>query len=279
MNITLLGFVLGLLLLAIPAYALWVFDRNMLSRLAKSVVRYAIVVAVLSAVLWCAVKAGSAWLSIVLSLLLVVLGAALTIGRARLKSWRMFVPTLLGMLAATVLTGAYVLLLCLNNYALILPVAGLLVGCMTGMNARALNAYFMGLQHHNQLYYFLLGNGATHREAVRHFVGRALRASMVGAARQMTAVGFATAPVALYVLVMAGVGVGTAAATQILLVAWALAAATISQLITFAIARRWAFDDYERLKSPESKSGDTALHVEQPSVEQRPSEAIDVEGL
>ena len=43
------------------------------------------------------------------------------------------------------------------------------------VNYKALSVYYMGLKYHNQLYYYyLLGNGATHSEAVAYFVRRAL---------------------------------------------------------------------------------------------------------
>ena len=45
---------------------------------------------------------------------------------------------------------------------------------MLGVNVIGLNTYYAGLRREQQLYYFLLGNGATRNEAIAPFVRQAL---------------------------------------------------------------------------------------------------------
>ena len=45
---------------------------------------------------------------------------------------------------------------------------------MLGVNVIGLNTYYAGLRREQQLYYFLLGNGATRNEAIAPFVRQVL---------------------------------------------------------------------------------------------------------
>lgn len=55
-----------------------------------------------------------------------------------------------------------------------IPVFGIIMGNMLGVNVIGLNTYYAGLRREQQLYYFLLGNGATRNEAIAPFVRQAL---------------------------------------------------------------------------------------------------------
>ena len=53
---------------------------------------------------------------------------------------------------------------------------------MLGVNVIGLNTYYAGLRREQQLYYFLLGNGATRNEAIAPFVRQALIKAFSGIA-------------------------------------------------------------------------------------------------
>ena len=115
-------------------------------------------------------------------------------------------------------------------------------------NAKALDFFFVGLRNHGQLYYYLLGNGSSHRQAVSYFVRRSLKSAIVSVLRRLSLLCFATAPVLFFGLVMAGVDVVTAAALQLLLMVMELTASLLSIAFTLVVGRKYCFDEYERLK-------------------------------
>ena len=76
-----LHMVLALLLLAIPAGALYVFDRSLLGTLALAVGRMAVQLLVLCLIVWALVKFDNIWLSLLWLVLLAVVSGLLALRR------------------------------------------------------------------------------------------------------------------------------------------------------------------------------------------------------
>lgn len=252
MEITLLGFFLGLLLLAVPSYIIYVLDLHRMRRLLTSLAIMAGSVVATGMATYALVLWNNLWMTLLAGVLMVVAGAVLTIQKARL-SWRqMIVPVIIGLLASVFIIGLYMLFLVMGlknpfDAHYFVPVLGLLVGCTIGPNAHGLHIYYMGLYHHSQLYYYILGNGNTHRQATNYFLRRAFQASLNPLLWLMSGVVLTNAPVIMLALVMGGIGVVTAMALQMLLFVAVLASSFTSLFITLMVARRYTFDAYERL--------------------------------
>lgn len=253
MEISLLGFVLGLLLLALPLYILYVFDPRTMRRLVASFGTMAASVIASGAALYVVVKWNNTALTILSGMVMAVLSAVLVIRKSRLRIPALIIPVASGMLVSVFIIGLYTLFLILGlknpfEARFFVPVFGLLTGCTIGSNAHALHIYYMGLYHHNQLYDYLLGNGSTHREATQYFVRRALQAAFNPIMKLMSGVVFVNAPVLMLALVMSGVNIFTAMTMQILLFVMVLAVIVASLFITLMMGRKYHFDKYERLR-------------------------------
>ena len=253
MNISVLGLVLGLLLLALPIYIIYAFDLRLMRRLLKSLAMMAVMVSAFGAITALLMTCNILWVNILVGVALALLSSVVVVLRSGLRQRRLLLPVMAASVAPLLLVSLYVLLLVLSlkepfDTRFFIPMLGLMVGMASGLIARALHAYYMGLAHHNELYYYLLGNGATHREAVRHFVRRGFQAALVPVMRQMICMFLTTAPALMLGLVMSGVGVWTAALLEVVV----LLAVTVYALTTFWLAillsRRYAFDEYERLR-------------------------------
>lgn len=253
MNISVLGLVLGLLLLALPIYIIYAFDLRLMRRLLKSLAMMAVMVSAFGAITALLMTCNILWVNLLVGVALALLSSVVVVLRSGLRQRRLLLPVMAASVAPLLLVSLYVLLLVLSlkepfDTRFFIPMFGLMVGMASGLIARALHAYYMGLAHHNELYYYLLGNGATHREAVRHFVRRGFQAALVPVMRQMSGMFLTTAPALMLGLVMSGVGVWTAALLEVVV----LLAVTVYALTTFWLAillsRRYAFDEYERLR-------------------------------
>lgn len=253
MNISVLGLVLGLLLLALPIYIIYAFDLRLMRRLLKSLAMMAVMVSAFGAITALLMTCNILWVNLLVGVALALLSSVVVVLRSGLRQRRLLLPVMAASVAPLLLVSLYVLLLVLSlkepfDTRFFIPMLGLMVGMASGLIARALHAYYMGLAHHNELYYYLLGNGATHREAVRHFVRRGFQAALVPVMRQMSGMLLTTAPALMLGLVMSGVGVWTAALLEVVV----LLAVTVYALTTFWLAillsRRYAFDEYERLR-------------------------------
>lgn len=253
MNISVLGLVLGLLLIALPIYIIYAFDLRVMRRLLKSLAMMAVVVSAFGAVTALLITYNVLWVNVLVAVVLALLSSVVVVLRSGLRQRRLLLPVMAASVVPLLFVSLYVLLLVLSlkkpfDTRFFIPMLGLMVGMASGLIARALRAYYIGLEHHNELYYYLLGNGATHREAVRHFMRRGFQAALVPVMRQMSGMFLTTAPALMLGLVMSGVGVWTAALLEVVV----LLAVTVYALTTFWLAillsRRYAFDEYERLR-------------------------------
>lgn len=252
-NISIWGCVAALVVLLIPFYVMFKFRLKIMEVVLASMVRMAITMAVVCGVMYAAMAAGKLWISILLMLAMPLIGAVYAVRRSQLKMRKFLLPMASGMVVATMLFTFYELFLVLDidsplSVRLMLPISGILAGAMITSNAKALHAYYIGLLNHHQLYDYLVGNGASHRQAVNYFVRRALEANMVPQARYMAYTVVSVSPALVWALLMSGVDVWSAAAFCVSLAIAALAASVVSLIVALVVARKYCFDDYMTLK-------------------------------
>lgn len=253
MNISVLGLVLGLLLIALPIYIIYAFDLRVMRRLLKSLAMMAVVVSAFGAVTALLITYNVLWVNVLVAVVLALLSSVVVVLRSGLRQRRLLLPVMAASVVPLLFVSLYVLLLVLSlkkpfDTRFFIPMLGLMVGMASGLIARALRAYYIGLEHHNELYYYLLGNGATHREAVRHFMRRGFQAALVPVMKQMSGMFLTTAPTLMLGLVMSGVGVWTAVILEVVLVLAVMVYALTTFWLAILLSRRYAFDEYERLR-------------------------------
>lgn len=253
MNISILGFVLGLLLLAIPFYIIYYFKLRVMRRLLLSMARMFVAVAIVAVIVYGGLKLNSIVYDIITFIVLSLASSILALGKARLNVTKLLLPVGVGSIVAVAFVGFYfALLVCGEKNPFLphifVPLFGVIALGMSGVNAKALQTYYVGLLHHGQLYNYLIGNGGTHREAIHYFVRRGLQSSVVSVAKQMSVLVVVTSPVTMLAMVMSGSDVFTAFAFQVLFYIGVLSASLIALLIALLIGRKYSFDEYERLK-------------------------------
>ena len=253
MSITVWGFLLGALLLAIPVYVIYRFKLKIINRVLAAVCRMVLVVFATALLAYTAIKLNSVGFSIVAFLLLVSVSSVLVVRKSGLKPTKLLIPVMGGMLLTTSVIGFYVLFFVLglkNPFVpqYFLPVMGLIAFGMISVNARALQIYYMGLKNHSQLYYYLLGNGSNHHEAVSYLLRRCLQTSIVSSTRQLSRIVMASAPVLMFGMMLGGAGVVDAAVCQVLFMIVVMASSIGAVIVTLLLARQGSFDEYERLK-------------------------------
>lgn len=199
------------------------------------------------------VQSGSMLLCGVMALAVAMYYVVSVVVRARLSLVQFIVPVGAGLLGA-VMVAASVLLFanvavgsdfCLR-YAL--PVVAMLSGGIADPMSKALATYYMGLRHHNHLYYYLIGNGASVGEALRYLQKRALEKSMQPGIRTMATTAAGVSPVVMWTMLMGGRTALEAAAWQVLLTAAVFAAAVVAVWIALEVARKYVVDGYAMLK-------------------------------
>ena len=244
---------LGLLLLLIPAGALFIFDRSLLRTMGIAVLRMVVQLLVLCLIVWALVKYDNIWLSLLWLVLLSVVSGVLALRRMKLPLLKFLLPVSAGLLVSALLVGAYLLWVCLpaeNGFGArwFVPVMALLVGQTLTTIIRGLSAYQSALKADEQQYEFLRGNGINHLQAVLPFVRRALQQVFAPTAANLSVMGVYAMPLLLCGIFIAGVAPINAFVVTLQLISGCLAASVIALAVTLWLADRQLFDKYGKLQ-------------------------------
>ena len=258
LDISYIGMVLGLLLMGIPLYFFWQFARHMVRSTLIATARMIVQLAIIGIYFKYLFDWNSPWVNI-LWLLLITLVATLTaVRRAELK-WKVFlIPLGVGLFSTAVLVGIYFLWIVLGlgnpfDARYFVPIMGILMGNMLGVNVFALGLYYDGLKRERQLYYYLLGNGATHFEAIVPFLRKAIVQACQPCIANMAVMGLVSLPGTMIGQILGGTGPGIAVKYQMMIVFITFAASMLSIMITVWLADRRSFDAYGRLLDVRTK--------------------------
>ena len=253
MELSVLGMILGLLLLAVPAGLAYYFRLRILNHFIVETVKMGVGVVLLGIVLHYVFMWNNGLVNLAWILLMAVLATVFIVREGQLSLKTFLLPVLTGVAASLLVFGLYFVFAVLGlknglDARYLIPVAGLMVAMMVVADGKALATYYMGLRYHGQLYYYLRGNGATHAEATQLFLRRALDKAALLVLKKISSTVVGMAPVVLFAMLLSGVSIVAAVEYQVLLLILCFAAAMTSVLVTLLVARKYAFDEYGQLR-------------------------------
>ena len=199
--------ILALLLLAIPAGALYMLERKKLATFGIAMARMIVQLLVLCLVVWALVKVDSPWLSLAWLVVLSIGSGWLVLRRcdARLS--------LLPFVAVSLFLGVFLVGMWLLGVVLpvsafsahwFVPVMALLMGHSASMLVRGLSTYLSALKTDREQYDFLRGNGQSHLKALQPFMRRALLAVVQPTMANLSVLALFTMPLLLVGLLLGG---------------------------------------------------------------------------
>lgn len=202
MNIVIIRVVLALLLLAVVVAVLHQTDRRLERIMLGSAGRMAVALGVMAVAL-AFVCSQSAWWLCAAWLLL---SAAVATGCYCRRTW-LAIPIYISMVPTTMMLGGIALVMMglpnINSW-LWVPVTMLLQAAALPAGRRGLAVYAYNRKAHASMHDYLLGNGATAREALRPFVARAMQRALAPLWQKMRATAWALLPLSLGGLLTAG---------------------------------------------------------------------------
>lgn len=245
--------IIGALFFIIPLYALYTFKVEIWGRTLKALATMAVALTLGALLTVLAVRADHIGVTLLCALVLLAATAWYMRIKARIRQANYIVPIMLG-LTLTILPLSLIfvyLVLGMNPLAphLLLPVVAITTGAVAESNVKAMGAYYDGLHHHAQLYYYLTANGATHREATNYLARRSMKRSLIPLLQRMGIMGMGTAPVMMWAMTMSGTDIMSALVIQLLFTGLLISAATGQLALTLVLARRYAFDAYDKINA------------------------------
>lgn len=257
-DISYISMVLGLLLLAVPVYFFRRFGVRQTGATLMATTRMVVQLFLIGLYLKYLFLWNSPLINILWVMVMVVVAAFTAAKRTRLKLKTILIPLSVAFMGAALLVGLYFLTAVLRlpspfDARYFIPIMGILMGNMLGVNVLALNTYYDGIARERQLYYYLLGNGATHIEAVTPFIRKAIEKSFAPCIANMAVMGIVSLPGTMIGQILGGSAPGIAIKYQMMIVVITFVASMLSLMCTLYLADKRSFDGYGRIRDVRSK--------------------------
>lgn len=233
----------GLLLLAIPFFYLWKFKTGLLKPAVIGTLRMIIQLFFIGIYLKYLFLWNNPWINFLWVIVMIFVAGQTALVRTGLKRRILLIPITVGFLCSVILVGLYFIgiVLQLDNIfsaQYFIPIFGILMGNMLSSNVIALNTYYSGLKREQQLYRYLLGNGATRQEAQAPFIKQAIIKSFSPLIANIAVMGLVALPGTMIGQILGGSSPNVAIKYQMMIMVITFTASMLSLMITISLASR-----------------------------------------
>ena len=261
-DITILGLGVGLLLMLIPLYFLHRLRTMLVGPTLVATARMIVQLLLLGLYLKYLFQYNIWWVNLLWGIVMVTVATGTALRRTNLKPQYLGLPLFVAFLVTALIITLYFLGLVLGagggngpvSYEYLftaryfIPVFGLLLGNMLGVNVLALSTFFEGIRRERQQYYYMLGNGANMWETMVPFLRTAIVKAFNPCVANMAVMGLVAMPGTMIGQILGGSSPSVAIRYQMMIVVITFVASMISLMVTVAIANRRCFDSHGRMK-------------------------------
>lgn len=252
-DITFLSLAIGLLLMLVPVFYLWKLKTDLVIATLIGTVRMCVQLFLIGIYLRYLFAWNSPWINFLWVVIMAVVASHTAVVRTKLRQGVLFLPVFIGFMTTAVLVGFFFLGIVLQlpnvfSAQYFVPIIGVLMGNMLSVNVVALSTYYADLKREQQMYYYLLGNGATRFEATVPFLRSAVIKAFSPCIANMAVMGVVALPGTMVGQILGGSMPGVAIKYQMMIVVITMAASMLSLMITVSLSVRKSFDGYGRLK-------------------------------
>lgn len=251
-DISYIQLAIGLLLMAIPVYYLKKYKTGLVKATLIGTARMIVQLLLIGLYLKYLFLWDKPWINFLWVVIMVLVAAQTALARTGLRRKVLFIPISVGFLVSSVLIGLYFIgiVLQLDNIfsaQYFIPIFGILMGNMLSSNVVALNVYYSRLKREEQLYRYLLGNGATRQEAQAPFIREAIVKSFSPLIANIAVMGLVALPGTMIGQILGGSTPNVAIKYQMMIMVITFAASILSLMITLYLSSRKSFDAYGKL--------------------------------
>lgn len=243
----------GFLLLLIPVYFLYHYRTGLVKDTLVAAARMTVQLFLIGFYLEYLFRWNNLWINILWVIIMVVVASYTVLKRTKLNVKNLLIPVVVAFFFSITIIDLYFmgLVVHLNNLfdaRYFVPISGMILGNMLSANVIALNTFFGSLGRERQLYLYLLGNGASRKEALSSFIRDALIKSFNPTIASMAVMGLIALPGTMTGQILGGSSPTLAIRYQIMIMVTIFASSLISVLLTLWTIIRRAFDRYGMLK-------------------------------
>lgn len=252
-DISYLSLGIGLLLLLIPLFYIWKFKTGLLRATVIGTARMIVQLFFIGIYLNYLFLWDNPWINFLWVIVMIFVASQTALARTQLKRKILLLPISAGFLCSVVCVGLYFIGIVLRvenvfSARYFIPIFGILMGNMLSSNVIALNTYYSGLKREQQLYRYLLGNGATKAEAQAPFIRQAIIKSFSPLIANISVMGLVAFPGTMITRYwVAAARMCNFIKYQMMIMVITFTASMLSLMITISLASRKSFDAYGKL--------------------------------
>ncbi|MCU6767973.1 ABC transporter permease [Barnesiella propionica] len=248
-DISYIHMLLGFLLLLIPLYFLYYYRTGLIRETIIAAVRMTVQLFFIGFYLEYLFTWNNIYINILWVLIMIGIASYTILQRTKLPVRQLLTPVISAFLCALFFIDIYFLGVVIRPPNLLearyfIPISGMILGNMLSANVIALNAFYGSIDRERQLYFYLLGNGASKNEALSPFMKEALIKSFNPTIASMAVMGLIALPGTMTGQILGGSSPNVAIKYQIMLMVTIFASSLISVLITLWTSSRRAFDEF-----------------------------------
>lgn len=253
-DINLWDLLIGFTILAVPFSVFWHFKIKLNKDLLISVVRMVVQLLLVAVYLEWIFAKNNAWINSLWVLIMVLIGAATVVKRVGVP-WKYFlVPFLLaGFVSIVIIDGFFLGLVIRPDYFFdaryFVPITGMVLGNSLNHNIVGLTTWFDGLSKQKELYYFLLTNGGSKRQALLPFIQDALIKGLNPLLATMSVMGLISLPGMMTGQILGGASPAVAIKYQVMIMLAIFIGCTLALVLSILFSKKILFDDFGNVKS------------------------------
>lgn len=263
LDISLLGLLIGLALMGIPLYYFHKYRTGLVKSTIIATARMIVQLVLIGLYLKYLFSYNIWYVNLLWGVIMCAVATFTCVGRTHIKRSILLVPVTVSFFTTALLISIYFLALVLQlqesleiklSFNLLfsaryfIPIFGLLLGNMLGVNVLAITTYYESIRRERQMYDYMLGNGATRREATAPFLSAAIRKAFAPCIANMMVMGIVALPGTMIGQILGGSDPNIAIKYQMMIVVITFVASMVSLMVTVSLANRRSFDKYGRMK-------------------------------
>ncbi len=253
-DITVLGLLLGLLLMLFPLLIFAKLKIPLVHSTLQGLIRMIVQLYLVGLYLQFLFQLDLWYVNVAWAFLMTCVATGTALQRTRLKPSMLAVPFFAGFLVGGMLIGLYFLnfVLSMDNVfeaQYFIPIFGLLLGNMLGVNILSLDTFLSTLQREHNAYFYLLGNGATTWEASLPPLRSAVQKAFNPCIANMAVMGLVSMPGTMIGQILGGSSPATAIRYQMMIVIITFVASMLSLMLTLLLVRSQVFDKKGRIRN------------------------------
>jgi putative ABC transport system permease protein len=253
-DIRLIDLLLGFAILTVPLLVFLYYQVRMVSDLFISTARMVAQLFLVALYLEWIFEMNNAWINSLWVLVMVLIGAGTIVHRVRLN-WRIFLLPLVlaGLLSMVIIDGFFLGLVIRLDYFFdaryFIPISGMVLGNSINHNIVGLTAYFEGLSQRRELYYFILTNNGSRKQAIRPYIQQALVKGLSPLLASMSVIGLISLPGMMTGQILGGASPVTAIKYQVMIMVAIFAGCTMILIMSILYSNFFIFDDYDNIRT------------------------------